>query len=170
MGFNRKGGSFGFNSPRMVKFSSCSIKDMKQKTESRDIDCATLVLRLALGIFFLVAGTAQILSINGFMNTVSGFAIVDNALPIASLQGVLFPWIEIILGFMLIFGIVTSLAGLLVAFLSFLFAASHGFVEGSSLVKEILFIAVGLALMLLGGGRFSLDARLRRKLSQSKKV
>lgn len=136
---------------------------MKKELFAKDIDYAILILRLAVGVFFMIAGLAQVLEINGFVNTVSGFAIVPiAAAEVTTIAQAVLPWIEIILGVLLFFGLGTALAGILVAFLSFVFAAANGFVEGASLVKEILFVAVGLALMLTGGGSMSVDAYIKK--------
>ncbi len=136
---------------------------MQKNLLGKDIDYAILILRLTIGVFFVLAGLAQVLEINGFVNTVSGFAIVhDTTTGIVTLAQEILPWIEIILGMLLFFGLGTALAGIVVAFLSFVFAAANGFVEGSSLVKEVLFVAVGLALMLTGGGSMSVDAYLKK--------
>ena len=142
-------------------------KDLAQK----DIDYAALILRLTLGTFFIVAGMAQLLEISGFAQTVSGFAIVPGDAAAAqglaaTLQRALIPWVEIILGLMLFFGLATSVVAVVVAFLAFVFAASRSFVDGGSIAKEILFVAVGLALMLMGGGRMSVDGHLRDRINK----
>ena len=62
----------------------------------------------------------------------------------------------------LVGGLSTSLVAAVTALLSFVFAVVTGFTQGASLAKEILFVAVALALMLLGGGAISLDGKINR--------
>ena len=133
--------------------------DHKQK----DLDYATLILRVALGVFFAVAGLAQLTeAAAGLRGTVSGFAIVGTS-GVISMQAALIPWIELILGVLLIAGLATSVVGAIVALLAFVFASTQGFITGTSLAKELMFVAVGLALMLLGSGNISLDAKIHGK-------
>jgi uncharacterized membrane protein YphA (DoxX/SURF4 family) len=126
---------------------------------SKDTDYAALILRVSLGSFFVIAGLAQLVHLAGFVDTVKGFAIVNGAG--IGLAQTLFPWIELVLGLMLIFGLATSLVSAITALLSFVFAAVNGFTSGASVSKEVLFIAVALALMLLGAGRISLDGKMK---------
>lgn len=134
------------------------MKEISQK----DIDYATLLLRVTMGVFFTLAGLAQLANFAGLADSVSGFAIVDGGRYL-TLAGALLPWVELILGILLISGLATSLAAALIALLSFVFAAKTGFTSGASIAKEVLFVAVALALMLLGAGNISLDAKVLAK-------
>src|SRR3989338_11342740 len=99
---------------------------MKQISE-KDFDYATLILRVVLGIFFAVAGLAQLASwAAGYKDTFTGFAIISQVGITPSLVGILVPWIELILGVLLIFGIATSVVAALVAFIAFVFVAANG--------------------------------------------
>lgn len=139
---------------------SQNMKEISQK----DVDYAALILRVTVGIFFAVAGLAQLANIAaGFVDTFSGFAIVVNAGTFGNVASSLLPWVELILGVLLIAGLGTSVVATVVAFLSFVFAAQHGFTSGVQLTQEILFVAAGLALMLLGGGNISLDGKILGK-------
>ena len=126
----------------------------------RDFDQATLILRVSLGIYFVVAGLAQLVNYIGLVDSVSGFGIVTSSFG-GGIVATMFPWLELILGLLLILGLTTSIAAALIALASFLLAVVNGFTSGASLSKEILFIAVALALMLMGGGAYSLDGKVR---------
>ena len=131
-------------------------------SKQKDLDFALLILRVSLGAFFVVAGLAQVANwAGGYRDTFSGFAIVEQ-LGSQALISILFPWIELIIGMLLIAGLSTSLVAAVTALLSFVFAVVTGFTQGASLAKEILFVAVALALMLLGGGAISLDGKINR--------
>lgn len=131
-------------------------------SKQKDLDFALLILRVSLGVFFVVAGLAQVANwAGGYRDSFSGFAIVSQ-LGAPTLVSILFPWIEIIIGTLLIAGLATSVVAAVTALLSFVFAVITGFTQGASLSKDILFVAVALALMLLGGGAVSLDGKISK--------
>ncbi len=133
------------------------ISFMHQFTQ-KDFDLSSLLLRVALGSYFIIASLAQLVSYAGFTNYISGYAIVPYV-PYEGVQGVmaaLFPWIELTLGLLLVLGLATTLAALFAALITFLFALINGFVEGTT-------IMVALSLMLMGGGGYSLDGKVRKK-------
>ena len=133
---------------------------MKKDSAQKDLNYAALILRVTLGTFFALAGLAQLANLAGFADNVSGFAIVSGGGAL-TLAAALLPWVELVLGVMLIFGLATSVVAAVVALLSFAFAASTGFTSGASISKEVLFIATALALMLIGAGDISLDGKIR---------
>jgi len=124
----------------------------------KDLNYAMLILRVALGLFFAIAGLAQLLNWAGFVDIVSGYAIIGGG---TGSMAVVLPWIELVLGLMLIVGLATPLIGALVAFITFILAVVGGFTSGASLSKDIMFIAVALALMMVGAGDISLDGKIR---------
>lgn len=137
---------------------------MDQFTQ-KDFDLSSLVLRVALGAYFIIAGLAQLIDYAGLTDQVSGYAIIPY-IPYPGAQGIiaaLFPWIELTLGLLLVLGLATTLAALLAALVSFMFTVVNGFIEGASIARDVLFIAVSLALMLMGGGGYSLDHKVRGK-------
>ncbi len=137
---------------------------MHQFTQ-KDFDLSSMVLRVSLGVYFIIAGLAQIVHYAGFADNISGYAIVSY-IPYAGAQGVvaaLFPWIELTLGLLLVLGLATTISALLAALISFMFTVANGFIEGASIARDVLFIAVSLALMLMGGGGYSLDHKVRGK-------
>lgn len=137
---------------------------MKQFTQ-KDFDLSSLILRVALGSYFITAGLAQLVDYAGFTDYIWGYAIIPY-IPQPGIQGiiaVLFPWIELTLGLLLVLGLFTNVSSLLAALISFVFTVVNGFIEGMTLSREVLFIAVALALMLIGGGGYSLDHRVRKK-------
>lgn len=140
------------------------ISFMHQFTQ-KDFDLSSLLLRVALGSYFIIASLAQLVSYAGFTNYISGYAIVPYV-PYEGVQGVmaaLFPWIELTLGLLLVLGLATTLAALFAALITFLFALINGFVEGTTIARDVLFIMVALSLMLMGGGGYSLDGKVRKK-------
>lgn len=138
---------------------------MMKEINQKELDVALLLLRVVLGIYFVIAGLAQVATFAaGYREVFSGFAILGpiGGTATQTIVGILFPWIEIILGVLLVAGLATSVVAAVIALLSFVFTVIGGFIEGASLAKDILFVAVALVLMILGGGNISCDGTIKK--------
>lgn len=96
-----------------------------------------LIMRLAAGSAVIFAGTAQLLSAGSF-------------------EPAIMPMLGIAAGLLLIFGLWTPIAGLLVAVLQLWPISS----PPCDLWTRVLLAALGIGLALLGPGAFSVDARI----------
>lgn len=119
-----------------------------------------LILRLSLGVLMLLHGVAKILH----PQTIDFISkqLADSGLPVFLVHGVYVG--EIVAPLMLIFGVFSRVAGTLVAinmgFAIFLVhraellqLTSHG---GWQLELQGMYLACGLAVALIGGGRYAL--------------
>lgn len=114
-------------------------------------------IRVALGAYFLLAGLAKLDNIQGFIQEVQSFNILSPHM--STLYGILLPYVEIAGGTLLILGIWTTLAALLISLMLLSFVIAFGFFPrgGSMFNKDILLLAAALSLMYSGAGAMSID-------------
>jgi uncharacterized membrane protein YphA (DoxX/SURF4 family) len=116
-----------------------------------------LLIRITLGSYFLIAGIAKTDKLVIFADYVKNLGILPE--PLAQAYGFLLPFVEIMVGIMLFFGIWTVLASLIssLMLLSFIFAL--GVYPNNSMFfnKDILLLATAVGLMNSGAGYFSFD-------------
>lgn len=126
---------------------------------------ALVVIRVAIGAVFIAHG-AQKLFVFGFDGTSGSFA--QMGVPLAAFAGPLVGIVEFVGGMLIVLGLLTRAAAIALAvdmlvatFLVHLpngiFAADNGF------ELPLALIAVALALVIAGAGRFSLDAVITRR-------
>lgn len=115
------------------------------------------VLRLALGSYFVMAGWAKLDNMPGFVREVQSFNIIPSQF--AALYGILLPYTEIFAGILLIIGIWTTLAAMLISLMLVSFVIAFGiFPKGSNLFnKDILLLAGAISLLYSGAGAISID-------------
>ncbi len=116
-------------------------------------DWGLLVLRFVLGLILVYHGLPKIKSLN---QTKENFK--NMGLRLASFWAVLVSFLEFFGGLLLIFGLLTQIIALLV-FLQFLFIVFFLKRKAKFDEKEfdLLILASALALIVLGGGVYSLD-------------
>lgn len=123
-----------------------------------------LVLRIVVGAVFAAHGAQKIFE-NTIPGTIEGFR--GMGIPLAEIAAPVVAWVEFIGGFLLILGIFTRLAGMLlavdmvVALIVVHLPAGLWVSEGGYEFVAVLGVAA-LALALAGAGRFSLDAAVLR--------
>ncbi|HYH92566.1 MAG TPA: DoxX family protein [Candidatus Saccharimonadales bacterium] len=135
----------------------------------RGADGASLILRVTTGLIFLFSGLQKL--VPGTDATVAYFR--DLGLPWPELMGPAMGALELFGGFALLVGFLTRMVGglfvaeMLVALLVARLAgatAVHSVADAITLVRvELLLIASCSCLVLIGGGRWSVDAILRRR-------
>jgi uncharacterized membrane protein YphA (DoxX/SURF4 family)/thiol-disulfide isomerase/thioredoxin len=86
-------------------------------------------LRLVLGVLFIVASIAKIQDIAKFISTVASYGVLPDAL--ARIYGYVAPWVELFIGFALIFGVFVRFSAVLSILLtiSFMVASSYALVN-----------------------------------------
>lgn len=125
---------------------------------SRRVDTGLLVLRIAIGIVFLMHG-GQKLFVFGFSG-VSGF-FGQMGVPLPALTGPLTGLVEFFAGGALVIGLLTRLAalGLAIDMLgAIVFVRMNGgFFAPKGYEFELTLLAANVALAIAGGGYYSLD-------------
>lgn len=116
-----------------------------------------LLIRLTLGLYFVLAGFAKLDNIPGFIKEVQGFHILPDHF--ATLYAILLPYAEMGAGLLLVIGIWTTLAAVLSSLMLLSFVIAFGaFPHGEHLFnKDILLLAASLSLLYSGAGALSID-------------
>ncbi|WP_349826941.1 DoxX family protein [Brevibacterium litoralis] len=125
---------------------------------------ALALVRIVTGIVMFMHGLQKVTvyTIPGFQQVLAGMDF-----PAATLAGAVFPWVEIVVGIILVLGLGVRVAGAVTA-LSMLVALftmhlSAGFYADAGGYEFVLVLAViGLALAISGGGKAGVDAALTR--------
>lgn len=131
---------------------------------SASVSLGLLVLRVVVGAVFAAHGAQKIFE-NTIPGTVEGFR--GMGIPLAEIAAPVVAYVELIGGFLLIFGLFTRLAGILlavdmvVALVSVHLPAGLWVGDGGYEFVAVLGVAA-LALAFAGAGRFSLDGALLR--------
>lgn len=116
-----------------------------------------LLVRLALGSYLLMAGLAKMDNIPGFINEVQTFHYMPQHL--ATVYGILTPYLEVIVGGMILLGMWTTLAagmaGLIV--ISYIFAFGVFPYTSKIINKDIILLSAALSLLYTGAGALSID-------------
>jgi putative oxidoreductase len=130
---------------------------------SRQLGLGLLILRLALGAVFIVHGGQKLMM--GFGAT-SGM-LADMGVPAAPLVGPLLAVVEPLAGIGLILGLLTRLAGLVIAAdmlgAILLYHRFHGFFVPQGIEFVMMLCTAGLALAVLGAGPMSVDRAIERR-------
>lgn len=130
----------------------------------RQVDLGLLVLRVVLGIVFVVHG-GQKLFVFGFEGVTGAFA--GMGIPMAGLVGPATALVEFFGGLALIAGLLTRLAGLGLAIVMLgAILIAHlpaGFFAPNGYEFTLTLMAASLALMFAGAGELSVDAVLARR-------
>lgn len=118
-----------------------------------------LIVRVVFGIIFLAHGLPKLKTQAQFAGFLQSLKV-----PLPKLAALLIALVEVVGAIFVIVGFWTQLAGLLLAinmfFAIMLVVRKKGFVGGYEF--ELLLLAVGLMLALMGAGSISVDARLVR--------
>ncbi len=130
--------------------------------QNKNLDIALLVLRIGLAAVFLLFGFHKLASSS---QTTAEIQLLLNFLGLGAAAAINFYMglTEITVGLGLALGIKTKWIGLLAALLtaSFLgsFLAKYGVSTNPDLYRDIGLTAIGVAIALLGGGKYALDGR-----------
>lgn len=138
------------------------MNESKQKT----IELAYLILRLTMGVNMFTHGVARLLDIDKFNGwLISQFS--NTILPefIVSISSYVIPFVELIIGVLLILGLFTSRALLVGAFLIVALVFGSGLQENWNVMSSQMIYAIFFFILsyLIELNRFSLDI-IREKL------
>lgn len=122
--------------------------------------------RLSLGLMFLFAGVRKL---QGDVEAFVANAVVPNAPmpePLAVAYGHSLPYAEIVVGGLLIAGLLTRIAGGVIALLLLSFVIAMGVdwwpESGPAFTKNLVMLPLALWFVFAGGGRFAVDALIFR--------
>lgn len=131
----------------------------------RQIDTALAVLRIALGITFILHG-GQKLFVFGFSGVSGAFA--QMGIPAPGLLGPFVAFVEFFGGIAILFGLLTRIAALgigatmVVAILTV--HLKNGFFAPTGVEFPLSLLASAIALIIAGAGNYSLDALIGKRL------
>lgn len=137
----------------------------------RQLDTALAILRLVVGIAFVLHG-GQKLFVFGFAGVTGAFG--QMGIPVPALTGPLVALVEFLGGLALVFGLLTRLAAFglgvdmlgAIAFVHF----RNGFFLPNGFEYPLVMLAVAITLMLTGAGRYSLDALVAGRAGSSESL
>jgi putative oxidoreductase len=134
---------------------------MSQSVSSPSVDRGLLLVRLALGLVFVMHGWMK-LTVFGVAGT-AGF-MASLGIPLPTVNAVIIIAVELVGGLMLAAGAGTRVVGALLSF-SMLVAvitahAANGFFLPNGYEFALTMALVSLAVVLTGAGQYSVDARL----------
>jgi putative oxidoreductase len=129
------------------------------RPHAQDVDVILLLIRLVMGVAFILHGLGKIQSPMSWMgpnSPVPGFFQALGA--IAEFGG----------GIALIIGLVTPLASLGLMFTMLVAAAMHAFVMGDPFISKgagsyelpVIYLLISLLLLVMGPGRYALDKKI----------
>lgn len=131
---------------------------MKMNEPVGDAMYGPFFVRAALGAYFLLTGMKKLDNLQLFIEGVRGFhAFPDH---IATLYGILVPYLEIGAGALLILGIWTTLASIISSLLicSYIFFVGLFPTDAGGLFnKDVVILGASLCLLFTGAGAFSID-------------
>jgi putative oxidoreductase len=136
-------------------------------TTERNLDRALLVLRLVLGVIFIVHGYQKVFGY-GISGVTESFTHMG--IPLASVVAPFISVIELLGGIALIFGAFTRVAAFLLAcdmLGAMIFVhAKNGFSAPKGIENVLGNFAMAVAIALVGAGLYSVDAMLARRNSR----
>ena len=112
----------------------------------------------------MLAGLAKLDNLNGFIAEVQSFHLMPEHA--ATVYAILLPYLELVAGGLLFFGMWTTLGAIIAAALlgSFVYAFGIFPQSGAIFNKDIILLGAALSVLHSGGGAFSVD-RFRKNAS-----
>ncbi len=116
-----------------------------------------LFIRIALGLYFVLAGLVKLQNPEGFITEIQGMGILS---PRGSmLFGIILPYAEIFAGALLVVGFWTVLAAMLTSVMLIAFVLAVGLKPGAfaPFNKDLILLAASVSILYSGAGAFSID-------------
>ncbi|MFA6524871.1 MAG: MauE/DoxX family redox-associated membrane protein [Patescibacteria group bacterium] len=142
-------------------------------------DYATMILRILLGVVFIMAAMSKIPAPDEFMATVRQYNVLPD--PLETWYGYALPWVELIFGFAVVIGLFTRFSVTIINLMLFSFMIailitlyrggliacgcfnSESALDWSTYVRDLLFMVMAGLVTLSHKNRFSLDKWIRSK-------
>lgn len=126
-------------------------------SENKYVDLAPLLLRIGVGVIFIIAGWGKLNGIEG----VQGF-FGNIGIPLPGIMAWVVAIVEFVGGIMVLLGAYARIPYLLLAFVMVvaLFTTKLGG-EFSAARLEIMLLLANLALYFMGSGKYSVDEKLK---------
>lgn len=131
---------------------------MKMNEPIGDSRYGPLFIRVPLAAYFLLAALSKLHQASAFVEEIRRFKVMPDQL--ATLYGILLPYVEFTAGVFLLLGIWTTLSALLAALMLFSFTLAFGFFPSGLTIfnKDVLLLGAALSLMYSGAGAYSVDS------------
>ena len=130
---------------------------MKPSTPIGNSKYGPLLVRVSLGAYFVLAGLAKLENPHLFITEIKNMGLLPDLM--ATLYGILLPYIEITAGALLIIGFWTILASFLSALMliSFIIALGLTPMPHTPFNKDIILLGAAISIMYSGAGALSID-------------
>ena len=134
------------------------------RTLRKNVDLGLLLVRLALGIVFVMHGWQKltVIGVDGFAGMLASLGV-----PFPAVNAVIVTAVEFVGGWAMLAGHFASPVGLLIAFNMIVAAATvhlkNGFFLPAGYEFTLVLMLASLAISAAGAGAYSLDARLFRR-------
>lgn len=131
---------------------------MKMNEPIGNIIYAPMLIRLSIGIYFVLAGLRKLDKLAEFVTVVEQFNVLPSQL--AHLYATIIPYLEVAGGLLLVIGCWTSLAAILTSLMLISYIVAIGLFphQSSELFnKDLIFLAGTLSLLYSGPGAYSID-------------
>lgn len=130
-------------------------KTMKLNQPIGRSEYASLIVRVPLGLYFIMAGLLKLNDVNVFIEVVKSYNLLSGN--VATLVGILIPYLEIGVGGLMILGLWTTLAGILASVLLSSYIYAIGLSVEDLFNKDFILLGVAVSLLFSGPGAFSID-------------
>ena len=136
----------------------------KARSSKVSFSFGILLIRLSVGLLFLLAGAKKVLNLQEFIESVQKTGQMNDTL--AFILAFILPFMEMFFGGLFIIGLFTPVAGFFIACLtvSFLIVLGTGHYE-LPFSHNFIILACAIASMFTGAGLFSFDALIDREKS-----
>lgn len=116
-----------------------------------------MIIRLALGAYFILAGMGKLNLLAAFVDQVRSFGVLPGN--IAAVYGILLPYVEVSVGALLVIGMWTTLSGVLAGLMILSFVLAFGVFPGTHDIfnKDLILLAAACSLLYSGPGALSID-------------
>ena len=116
---------------------------------------AGLFVRVPLGVYFVLAGLMKLKDPQAFVGVVQNYKVLPE--PMATLYGILLPYVEIIAGGFLVFGMWTTLAAIVCSLMLVSFLIALGIKDHLPFNNDVLLLGSAISLLYSGPGAWSFD-------------